>query len=86
MSRSEKSFAVYIMASRRNGTLYIGVTSDLLNRVIQHRNGTFDGFTKKYKVHMLVWYEQHGMADTASTARSSSRIGTACGNCGSSRK
>lgn len=53
------------MASRRNGTLYVGMTSDLVNRVYQHKNGTFDGFTKKYKVHMLVWYEQHGRADTA---------------------
>jgi putative endonuclease len=41
------------------------VTSDLIGRVRQHKNGTFDGFTKKYKVHMLVWYEQHATADTA---------------------
>jgi len=65
MLKAEKSFAVYIMASRRNGTLYIGATSDLVGRVHQHKNGVFDGFTKKYKVHMLVWYEQHATADTA---------------------
>jgi putative endonuclease len=51
--------AVYILASRPFGTLYIGVTSDLISRVVQHRDGAFDGFTKKYKVHRLVWYEQH---------------------------
>jgi putative endonuclease len=65
MPKSEKSFAVYIMASKRNGTLYIGVTSDLVGRVYHHKAGTYDGFTKKYKVHMLVWYEIHGTADTA---------------------
>ena len=65
MPNSDKVFAVYIMASKRNGTLYIGVTSDLLSRVFQHKNGTYSGFTKKYKVHQLVWYEWHGSAESA---------------------
>jgi putative endonuclease len=45
------------MASKKNGTLYIGVTNDLLRRVWQHKNNVHDGFTKKYNVHRLVWYE-----------------------------
>ncbi len=61
----EKQFAVYIMASRRNGTLYIGVTSDLVKRVWEHREGVVDGFTKQYGVKTLVWYEQHGNAESA---------------------
>ena len=48
---------VYIMASRRNGTLYIGVTSDLPGRVYAHRNGLIPGFTKRYGCKMLVWFE-----------------------------
>ena len=47
---------VYIMASKRNGTLYIGVTSNLVTRVWQHKNNVIEGFTKKYEVHQLVWY------------------------------
>ena len=50
---------VYLLASRRNGTLYIGVTADLLTRVSQHRADLIEGFTKKYRVHMLVWFEFH---------------------------
>jgi putative endonuclease len=50
---------VYMMASSRNGTLYIGVTSDLVARVWQHKNNAVDGFTKKYEIHTLVWYESH---------------------------
>ena len=53
----DKLFAVYILASARNGTLYIGVTSDLPKRVWQHREGVADGFTKEYGVKDLVWYE-----------------------------
>jgi putative endonuclease len=51
--------SVYILASRRNGTLYIGVTSDLIARVWQHKNNVAEGFTRRYGIHMLVWYEQH---------------------------
>ena len=48
------------MASKRNGTIYIGVTSDLPTRVWQHKNDEFEGFTQKYQVHTLVYYEEHG--------------------------
>jgi len=54
-----KQPAVYILASKRNGTLYIGVTSDLVKRIWQHKNNMIEGFTKRYGVHQLVWYELH---------------------------
>ena len=60
-----KAPCVYIMASKRNGTLYVGVTSDLVQRVWQHKNGCFEGFTRQYRVHRLVWYEVHDCMDTA---------------------
>ncbi|MGB0468175.1 MAG: GIY-YIG nuclease family protein [Pontibacterium sp.] len=50
---------VYILASQQNGTLYIGVTSNLIQRIWQHKNNQVEGFTKKYAVHMLVYYEAH---------------------------
>jgi len=50
--------AIYIMANKRNGTLYTGVTSDLIKRVYQHKEGIADGFTKKYQCKQLVYYEQ----------------------------
>jgi putative endonuclease len=52
-----KTYFVYILASKRNGTIYTGVTSDLIKRVYQHKNGLIDGFTKKYSVHDLVYFE-----------------------------
>lgn len=52
-----KQPAVYILASRRNGTLYIGVTSDLLRRGWEHKNGVTGGFTSRYRAHHLVYYE-----------------------------
>ena len=55
----EKQAAVYILASKPNGTLYIGVTSDLAKRVWEHKNSSVEGFTKKYGVHRLVYYELH---------------------------
>jgi len=54
-----KQPCVYLLASRRNGTLYTGVTSNLVQRVWQHKNNLVDGFTKKYGVHTLVWFEVH---------------------------
>lgn len=50
---------VYILASKRNGTLYVGVTSDLIKRVWEHKSDFVEGFTKRYEVHTLVWYEVH---------------------------
>jgi putative endonuclease len=55
----EKQPAVYILASGYNGTLYIGVTSNLIQRIWQHKNDLVEGFTEKYGVHMLVYYELH---------------------------
>lgn len=54
-----KQPCVYLLASQRNGTLYVGVTSDLIARIWQHKQNSVDGFTKKYGVHTLVWYELH---------------------------
>ncbi|MEW6357133.1 MAG: GIY-YIG nuclease family protein [Planctomycetota bacterium] len=60
-----KTLYVYILASKRNGTLYIGVTSDLAKRVWEHREKLINGFTKEYGVDRLVWYEAHGTAESA---------------------
>ena len=60
-----KQPAVYILASQKNGTLYIGVTSDLAKRIWEHKNHLVEGFTKKYNVHLLVWYEVHETMDSA---------------------
>ncbi len=61
----DKQPAVYILASKRNGTLYIGVTSDLVKRIWEHRNNMVKGFTKRYSVHQLVWYELHETMESA---------------------
>jgi putative endonuclease len=61
----EKAFCVYILASARNGTLYIGVTSNLIQRIWQHKEGIIGGFTKEHDVKQLVWYEQHENAESA---------------------
>ena len=60
-----KQPAVYILASKRNGTLYIGVTSDLVKRVWEHKYNMVEGFTKRYGVHQLVWYELHESMESA---------------------
>lgn len=65
MGQRYRFIAVYILASHRNGTLYVGVTSDLDLRVAQHKQGVFEGFAKTYGCKMLVWYEQHPTMDTA---------------------
>ncbi len=60
-----RQYYIYILASKRNGTLYIGVTNNLVRRVWEHKNDLVEGFTKKYGVHQLVWYET---ADTPRAA------------------
>ncbi len=62
-----KQYYVYILASKRNGTLYIGVTNDLIKRVWQHKNKLIDGFTKKYGVDKLVYYEATPDVESAIT-------------------
>ena len=54
----EKTYYVYILASKRNGTLYIGVTNNLERRVYEHKNNMIKGFTKKYNIHNLVYFEE----------------------------
>ena len=61
----EKGGYVYILASKRNGTLYVGITSDLVRRVWEHREGATPGFTSKYDVKLLVWYERHDEIESA---------------------
>jgi putative endonuclease len=61
----ERQPAVYILTNKRNGTLYIGVTSDLANRIWKHKNNMVEGFTKKYNLHRLVWYELHDDMESA---------------------
>ncbi|MBM3942446.1 MAG: GIY-YIG nuclease family protein [SAR202 cluster bacterium] len=58
---------VYLMASKRNGTLYVGVTYNLVQRVWQHKSDLSEGFTKQYGVHLLVWYEVHPTMESAIT-------------------
>ena len=60
-----KNYYVYVLTNERNGTLYIGVTSDLIKRIWQHKNDVNEGFTKKYQTHSLVYYEQCSSIETA---------------------
>lgn len=62
-----KLFFVYMLANGKNGTIYVGVTSDLIGRTYTHRNDLIAGFSSRYSVHDLVWFEQHGSAETAIT-------------------
>jgi len=61
----DKHPVVYILASRKRGTLYVGVTSDLPKRVWEHRTDVVEGFTKRHGVHRLVWYEPHETMESA---------------------
>lgn len=67
IQKSMKSYYVYILASKRNGTLYIGVTNDLVRRVYEHKEGLVEGFTKKYKVDRLVYFEETNDVESAIT-------------------
>ena len=60
-----KQPCVYLLASHKNGTLYTGVTSNLVQRIWQHKNDQTDGFAKRYGVHLLVWYEMHDAMESA---------------------
>ncbi|MBI4215187.1 MAG: GIY-YIG nuclease family protein [Parcubacteria group bacterium] len=60
-----KSYYVYILASKRNGSLYVGVTNNLSRRIFEHKNDLLDGFTKKYRIHLLVYYEVHDEIESA---------------------
>jgi len=62
-----KNFYVYILCNKRNGTLYTGVTSKIIKRIYEHKNKLVDGFTKKYNLHRLVWYELHETVESAIT-------------------
>jgi len=61
----DSQYYVYILASQRNGTLYTGITSDLIKRVWQHKNSLIEGFTKKYFIKNLVYFEAHNSAEEA---------------------
>jgi putative endonuclease len=76
------SYFVYILASKRNGTLYVGVTNDLSRRAWEHRQKEVPGFTKRYGVEILVWYEVHDDINQAIARKNRSRAGTGPGNCG----
>ena len=60
-----KQYYVYILANKRNGTLYVGVTNNLIRRIYEHKNNLIKGFTKKYRVHTLVYFEQYDDVEIA---------------------
>jgi len=76
---ANRQFYLYILASRRHGTLYIGVTSDLIRRVYEHRIKAVPGFTKRYRVDRLVYFEIFDDATSAITRESKSRNGVEIG-------
>ena len=63
--RMAKQFYVYILTNQKNGTLYIGVTNNLRRRLSEHKQGLIEGFTKKYRIHLLVYYETYSNPTTA---------------------
>ena len=65
MARTEGTYFVYLLASKRHGTLYVGVTNDIARRVRDHKDGSGAAFTRKYKVTRLVWYDSFGQIDLA---------------------
>ena len=65
LTRSKKTYWIYILASRPRGTLYVGMTNDLVRRIYEHREGLADSFTKEHRVKMLVFYEQRATAIAA---------------------
>lgn len=69
-----KQPCVYLLASQRNGTLYIGVTSDIVKRIWEHKNDAVEGFTKRYGVHTLVWYEAHETMESAITREKTIKV------------
>jgi putative endonuclease len=75
-----KQPAVYVLASKRNGTLYVGVTSDLKKRVWEHKNNLVEGFTKRYGVHQLVYFELHADMIAAITRDKQIKKWTGLGN------
>jgi predicted GIY-YIG superfamily endonuclease len=75
------AFFVYILASRPNGTLYTGMTDDLVNRVWQHRNEMTPGFTQRYGVKTLVWYEPHAFRESAFMRAADQEVGSSLEAC-----
>ena len=71
-----KQPCVYLLARQRNGTLYVGVTSNLIKRVWQHQQHFVDGFTKQYNIHQLVWYEMHETMLSAITREKQIKAGS----------
>ncbi len=71
-----KQPCVYLMTNKQNGTIYTGVTSSLIQRVFQHRNGVVKGFTKKYNCKILVWYELHETMESAITREKQIKSGS----------
>ncbi len=77
------AYYVYLLAAKRNGTFYLGVTNDLVRRVYQHKNKIVRGFTQRYNVGRLVWFETYDIPRMPLHAEKRSRNGAALGNCDS---
>nr|WP_245837454.1 GIY-YIG nuclease family protein [Rubricoccus marinus] len=78
---SQKTGFVYLLASQRNGTLYLGVTSDLVRRVREHKEGAHDGFSKAHGTHRLVWFEEHPRVVDAIAREKQLKSGGGHGSC-----